>query len=127
MAHNIISLFFACQLYKNVLFYIVMTPVEKSNGFDRSVRLGSFMDRVLSGMGLSRTLAGWKIVIKWPEIVGEKNAEHSKAIRFSGDTLLVKVTDAVWRQELSSDKDRILAEIWKQPGGNVVKKIMFTS
>jgi predicted nucleic acid-binding Zn ribbon protein len=104
-----------------------MGNLGKLNRYNNSVKLGAFLDNILAGFGLSKTLAGWKIVVKWQEIVGEKNAEHSRAIRFSDDTLLVKVTDPVWRQELQLDSDRILAEIHKQPGGKVVKKIHFVS
>ncbi|MFH2035143.1 MAG: DUF721 domain-containing protein [Candidatus Zixiibacteriota bacterium] len=104
-----------------------MDTSGKPGGFNRSARLGTFLDKVLSGFGLSHNLSGWKIVTRWPEIVGSKNAEHSQALRFSDDTLLVRVTDAVWRQELSLDADRILNEIHKQPGGKVVKKIHFVA
>lgn len=94
---------------------------------DNTVKLGSFLNGILANFGLSYKLAGWKIVIKWPEIVGQKNAEHSRALRFSEDTLLVKVPDAGWRQELSLETDRILTEIHKIPGGEVVKRIHFVS
>ncbi len=111
----------------NVLFCYDMVAKRKTGGFDHSARVGTFLDKIFSGLGLSRNLAGWKIVTKWPDIVGPKNAEHSRALRFSEDTLLVKVTDAVWRQELSLESDRILKEIHKEPGGKVVKKIHFVS
>lgn len=97
------------------------------NRGNKAAKLGSFIDGILVNFGLSHKLAGWKIVIKWPQIVGEKNAEHSRALRFSDDTLLVKVPDAGWRQELSLETDRILKEIHKVPGGEVVKRIHFVS
>ena len=110
-----------------MVFYDVMVSQEKAGGYNRSVKVGSLLNGLLAKFGLSRKLDGWGIVRKWSEIVGEKNAEHSTALRFSEDTLLVKVTDAVWRHELSLDADRILKEIHKHPGGSVVKKIHFVS
>lgn len=104
-----------------------MSKQENLNRGDNTAKLGSFLSGILASFGLSHKLAGWKIVIKWPEIVGKKNAEHSRALRFSEETLLVKVPDAGWRQELSLETDRILKEIHKIPGGEVVKKIHFVS
>lgn len=104
-----------------------MSNWEHSAGPGNVARLGSFMDNILSSFGLATTLAGWKIVIKWPEIVGEQNAQHSRAVRFSEGTLLVSVPDPVWRQELSLGAGQLLTEIHKQPGGRVIKKIQFVS
>ncbi len=90
-----------------------------------ATRLGPLLNSILARMGLGYTLDGWKIVNSWPEIVGEKIAEVSKAIRYENDTLLISVPDAVWRQELLLDVDRILREIHTVPGGRSVKKIHF--
>lgn len=90
-------------------------------------RLGPLLNGLLSRMGLGYTIDGWKIVIEWPQIVGDKIAEVSKAIRYENDTLLVSVPDAAWRQELLLDVDRILAKIHELPAGRSVKKIHFIS
>jgi predicted nucleic acid-binding Zn ribbon protein len=101
--------------------------METNSKTGRSARLGPLIEGILGRFGLASKLAGWKIVADWPEIVGDKNAEHSKALRFSDETLLVKVTDAVWRQELSMERDQILKKIHEYPGGKAVKKIHFVS
>ena len=90
-----------------------------------ATRLGPLLNSILARMGLGYTLDGWKIVTSWPEIVGDKIADVSKAIRYENDTLFVSVPDAVWRQELLLDVERILQEIHTVPGGRSVKKIHF--
>lgn len=90
-------------------------------------RLGSLLDGVLGRLGLAHTLGGWKIVIRWPEIVGAKVASKARALRYEDDTLLVSVPDAVWRQELVMDTDEILRKIHQIPGGKAVRKIRFVS
>jgi predicted nucleic acid-binding Zn ribbon protein len=90
-------------------------------------KIGPVMDKILAGYGLLRTLGGWRIVNNWPEIVGDKIAEVSRAVRFSDDTLLVSVSDAGWRQQLSLDVDMILEKIQNRPGGKSVRKIRFIS
>ncbi len=94
---------------------------------NRTVKVGPLLDKILAGFGLAHNLGGWRIVNRWPEIVGDKIAEVSKAIRFSDDTLMVSVKDAAWRQQLSMEVDRILKEIHAVPGGKAVKKIHFVS
>ncbi|SYZ74578.1 hypothetical protein TRIP_C90206 [Candidatus Zixiibacteriota bacterium] len=89
--------------------------------------LGSLLDRILAGMGLSHNLGGWRAVVQWPDIVGERLAKISRAIRFADDTLLVSVPDAVWRQQLAMEVDAILEKIHARPGGKAVRKIHFVS
>ena len=92
-----------------------------------AVKLGSLLDKLLAGYGLAHQLGGWRAVARWPEVVGEKNAAVSRAVRFSDDTLLVSVPDAVWRQQLSLTVDDILEKIHALPGGRAVKRIHFIS
>jgi hypothetical protein len=92
-----------------------------------AVKLGSLVDKLLAGFGLAHQLGGWRAVARWPEVVGEKNATVSRAIRFSDDTLLVSVPDPVWRQQLSLSVDDILEKIHALPGGRAVRRIHFIS
>lgn len=90
-------------------------------------RLGSVLDGLLSRMGLASTLAGWRVVNAWPEIVGERVAAVTRPVRYEDNTLVVAVPDAGWRQELHLQTDLILEKIHELPGGKVVKKIRFTA
>lgn len=100
---------------------------SKNAASDRASKIGPVMDRILAGFGLLHNLSGWRIVTGWPEIVGVKIAEVSKAVRFSGDTVLVSVPNDGWRQQLSMEVDEILKKIHALPGGKVVKRIHFIS
>jgi len=99
----------------------------RSGGKSKAVKVGSLLDNILSGYGLAYALGGWRVVTRWPEIVGEKMASISRALRFSDDTLLVSVPDSVWRQQLSMEADAILEKIHSVPGGRAVKRIRFIS
>jgi len=104
-----------------------MKMTLKSKPDRRTSRLGSLLEQILSSYGLSYKLGGWRIVENWPEIVGERIAHASKAIRYENETMLVSVPDAVWRQQLSLEVDTILAKIHSMPGGKAVKRIHFVS
>ncbi len=89
--------------------------------------MGTLLDQILTGLGLSHNLGGWKAVVQWPDIVGERMAKISRAIRFEDDTLLVSVPDSVWRQQLALEVEAILEKIHARPGGKAVRKIHFVS
>ena len=97
------------------------------SALEKAVKVGPLMDKILAGYGLLHDLGGWRAVTGWPEIVGKKIAEVSRAVRFSDDTLLVSVPDDGWRQQLSLEVDEILDKIHIIPGGNAVRKIHFIS
>ena len=107
---------------------MVMKTILKSRAKGPApTRLNVLIDGLLSRLGLAHQLGGWRVVNLWPEITGEKIASVSRAVRFEAGTLLVSVPDAVWRQELLYDTDRILEKIHEIPGGRAVKKIRFVS
>ncbi len=88
-------------------------------------KVGSLIDKVMSDLGLASTLAGWKVLQHWPEIVGETIARVTRPVRYEDHTLLISVPDAVWRQQLSLQIELILDKIHDTPGGRTVRKIRF--
>jgi hypothetical protein len=88
------------------------------------VQLGKLIDHVIGVFGLHDKFHGWKIVHKWPEIVGPDIARQSRAVRFSDGILTVVVERDAWRQELEMQREQILQRIHHLPKGSVVKKIV---
>lgn len=99
-----------------------MIPARKA-----PAKVGSLIDKVMSDLGLASTLAGWKVLQQWPEIVGETIARVTRPVRYEDHTLLISVPDAVWRQQLSLQIEMILDKIHDMPGGRTVRKIRFTA
>jgi predicted nucleic acid-binding Zn ribbon protein len=99
----------------------------KNNRMKPPGSLKTVLDGLLASYGLAHNLGGWRVVVDWPDIAGEKIAEVSRAVRFEDETLLVSVPDSAWRQELIMETDRILEKIHGLPGGRAVKKIRFIS
>jgi len=90
-------------------------------------RIGSQVERVLAGLGLLETFNGWKVCQLWPEFVGEPIASHATATRYEQHTLYVRVTDSVWRHNLSLERENILRKIHSLPYGASVRTIEFVS
>ena len=87
--------------------------------------IGGILAEALKGLGLQRYFDGWRVVSEWPAIVGEVTARKAEAVRFDDGVLVVTVADDSWRQQLSMQREEILALIKRQPYGRAVEKIRF--
>ena len=65
----------------------------------------------LKAAGLDDKIAKYSFVSAWPEIVGEEIARRSRPECIRGKTLVVRVADSVWAQELTFHKKTILARV----------------
>ena len=87
-------------------------------------KIGGFILDTLNRMGFSGRLKKQEAVTRWSEIVGETIAAETEALRIDGDTLVVKVQKAAWRQQLIFLKDDLLGKIRKEIGEDI-KDIRF--
>lgn len=86
----------------------------------------NILSRALGKHGLDREIARYKFVLHWSEIVGEEIARRAKPEYIRGATLMVRVSESVWAQELSFQKDIILKRLKKfLTNGDVVRDIQF--
>jgi len=71
------------------------------------------MPRVLRNMKIETRLENWQILEKWTEIVGEKVAQHSKAVGVDTENVFVEVDTPVWQSQLFLIKETIIKKIKK--------------
>jgi predicted nucleic acid-binding Zn ribbon protein len=67
-----------------------------------------------------------RALLAWEKYVGESAAAVSKAVRFRGGTLTVRVSSPLWMQQLLLLKERILKHYQKDFPGLQVRSIFFT-
>jgi len=87
--------------------------------------IGKVLEEVIANLGLAKKLSEQRAVVDWADVVGEKVARHSRAIRVDRGRLFVEVDSSVWAQELSLMKRRILREISKRAGDGVIDNVHF--
>ena len=87
--------------------------------------LGSVLGRVLSGLGLSREVAGWQAVEAWPRLVGPRIARHTRAVGFRDGTLHVEVEGSAWMQELGYLSRDLVRRINLELGTTDVREVRF--
>lgn len=81
--------------------------------------VSTFINSTLKRYGLSDEIARYKFVLYWPEIVGKEIAERCRPEYLRNGSLVVRVKDSVWAQELSFQKEVILHRIRKFIGSAV--------
>ena len=87
-------------------------------------KVGGLIGGYLERLGLAERLSLQSAVVVWAEIAGPRIAEESEAVRIDGDTLIVKVYKAAWRQQLTFLKAELLAKLESKIGKGV-KDIRF--
>jgi predicted nucleic acid-binding Zn ribbon protein len=71
------------------------------------------MPRVLASLHVETKMKNMQIIEKWPDIVGAKIAQHTRATAADADNLFVEVDNPVWQSQLFLMKNEILQRIKK--------------
>jgi len=74
-------------------------------------RLGELVKPFLREKGMERQVERIGILETWPELVGERLAEVTRAARLSEGTLFVEVRSSAWLMELNMMKTEVLARV----------------
>jgi hypothetical protein len=83
--------------------------------------LGSIIDRLDS----EGHFAIVRLVQAWPEIVGEAIARRTEVLELKFHTAVVRVSGAMWIQELNLLKPEILARLAARVGDDAVRDLRF--
>jgi hypothetical protein len=83
--------------------------------------LGSIIDRLDS----EGHFAIVRLVQAWPEIVGETIARRTEVVELKFHTAVVRVSGAMWIQELNLLKPEILARLAARVGEDAVRDLRF--
>ena len=73
--------------------------------------IGSVLDALIRSLGIEKQIEQYKVFDAWNIIVGEQVAKVAQPERLQGTTLIVSVSNAPWRAELTYRKKEILEKI----------------
>jgi len=88
-------------------------------------QIGAAMQPLLDRLDREGHFAIVRLVKAWPEIVGEAIARRTEIVSLKFHTAVVKVSGAMWIQELNLMKTQILARVTEQIGDDVVRELRF--
>ena len=87
--------------------------------------LGSVIDALIYQLGIRTKLKQYDIVDVWGSIVGAQIASVTSIDKIERNVLVVKVTAAPWRTELTFRKTEILDKIHAAMNSDAIKDIRF--
>ncbi len=87
--------------------------------------LGNVIDTLFQELGLEKKLKQYDIVDIWPSVVGNQIAEITSVDKIQNNVLVIKVTAAPWRTELTFRRKEILAKVREAMNSDSIKDIRF--
>jgi predicted nucleic acid-binding Zn ribbon protein len=87
--------------------------------------LGSVIDALVRQLGIQTKLKQYDILDVWGSIVGPQIASVTSIDKIEKNVLVVKVTAAPWRTELTFRRSEILDKIHAAMNSDAIKDIRF--
>ncbi len=86
-------------------------------------RIGGPLQELLARLRLTGPMVGWQAVEVWPEVVGDRVAARARAVAFRDGTLVVEVDSSTWMNELTYLKRRMILDLNRRLGAEVVQDL----
>ena len=87
--------------------------------------LGTVIPDLLKEFGLDKKARNYAVLTQWPELVGERVANVTRAEKLEHGILTISVKNPVWRYELTMQKTAILTKIELEFGKGIVRDIVW--
>lgn len=78
--------------------------------------IANILDKTLRKLPAAKKIKGQMIIDAWPEAVGEKISQKSRALSVENGILFVWVNDSVWAQHLSLQSRKIINQLHRLTG-----------
>ena len=88
--------------------------------------LSKSLSILLKSLGIENKIKQNEIIVRWPEIVGEKLSKVTTADKVEKGILFVRVTNSAWRNELIYMKTEIINRISSRLNTDIINDIRFT-
>ncbi|MBN2253407.1 MAG: DUF721 domain-containing protein [Kosmotogaceae bacterium] len=87
--------------------------------------IGQIFDDLVRSSGLFRKIRVFELNEDWEEIVGEPIANHSSIVDFADGTLIIRVDDGMWLNEMKLRENIFLERMNSAIGVETIKRIRF--
>ena len=87
--------------------------------------VGTAIRDLLENLGISRKIREYDAVLRWNEVVGERIAHVTEAVKIEKGVLIVRVQNGPWRNELNLLKNDVIEKLNVALGEKLVKEIRF--
>lgn len=105
-------------------------PVEQQRSGahpdDRDPQLiGDVLNQVVAERGWHPRISLSTVLRRWPELVGEANAEHSKPVHYDNGVLIVDCDSTAWATAMRYAASQLVATLNKALGQKTVLRVEF--
>jgi predicted nucleic acid-binding Zn ribbon protein len=90
-------------------------------------QIGAAMQPLLDRLDREGHFAIVRLAKAWPDLVGEAIANRTEIVSLKFHTAVVKVSGAMWIQELNLMKAQILARVTERLGDDAVRELRFVN
>ncbi len=92
---------------------------------NESFSIKDLMNSFIEGGKLNKGFEKIRIEEAWGKLMGGGVVSYTEEVKLHKQTLFIKLSSSVLREELSYGKEKIIQMINEEMGKEVVKKIMF--
>lgn len=93
---------------------------------DRDPQLvGDVLNSVIKERGWKRRIGLSTVLRRWPDLVGEANAEHSKPVNFADGVLTVDCDSTAWASAMRYTASQLVARLNARLGEQTVLRVDF--
>ena len=105
-------------------------PVEQQRSGahpdDRDPQLiGNVLDQVVRERGWKKRISLSTVLRRWPDLVGESNAEHSKPVFYENGVLIVDCDSTSWATAMRYAASQLVAQLNRALGQQTVLRVEF--
>src|SRR6185437_8459697 len=105
----------------------MVTPIMARGRRKYPQQIGGALQEILSRIDQEGHFEIVRLVRMWPEVVGEMIARRTEITGLKFHTAVVKVSGAMWIQELNMMKPQILGRLREALGNDAVRDLRFVS
>lgn len=87
--------------------------------------VGSVLDQVVVERGWKRRIGLSTVLRRWPDLVGESNAEHAKPVNYENGVLIVECDSTAWAQAMRYTAAKLVARLNEALGERTVLRVDF--
>lgn len=86
--------------------------------------LSSALDRLITEQGWTREVSVRTLLMRWPELVGPTNSEHSAPEAYHNRELTIRCESTVWASSLRLIAPQLVAELNRKLGDETVTRVI---
>ncbi|MDX1623425.1 MAG: DUF721 domain-containing protein [Gemmatimonadota bacterium] len=96
-----------------------------SRGAEKPDRIDSALDAVLENLGVADVVERHAVFGEWDDRVGAEIARVARPHRLDGETLIVRVANSVWLNELSLRRNELLERLNDGRRRSEIRRLIF--